>query len=456
MSVCYFGTSAFSSLCVLKITLDSLICYNGALNLLCFGLPGDPTTLYWDFGNGDTTTTYSTTLVSYTYTVTGSYNMSVNITNAKSHKYNTTTVCVEERITGLTLTTPSNIVEIGVSTNVNIGMTTGSDFNCDLSFSYADSTVFTDTTSTNVYAHNFPKNGNVTIYTNCSNNINWMDGSLVVQAMERITGDGLTPPGGTANEPFSITLSWVTGTEVQVQLWYDNVEETMTIDEANKQATSPLKTESVTGLHNVTYIISNALDPSPAPVSVVFAIEVAIANAVVTCNFLPAPKYVNTNQAVINQGSNVSCTVSMDAGTSVVVDFKYGDGGDQQFSVGLGVPWSANTIPFPISHTFTTPGFFAFEVELSNGFNSTSQAFPVWVMVGVDGVQLNPQPPETFYPPATVIFDFTLPPGDPPNDVTCYIEWGDGNNDEYYPCNITGTYTHEYMDRDGNLQRISE
>ena len=410
---------------------------------------GDPTTLYWEFGTADTNITYSSTDVHYTYLVTGTFNLTVNITNAKSFKSNTTTICVEEQIQGLSLSLPA-IVELGVVTNIPITMTAGSDFNCEFSITNSDSSIITTFASTDI-PHTFTIPGSVAVHVNCSNNINWMEDTVVVIAMERITGVALTPPGAIANVPFNVILTWTTGTDVSVTLWYDSVEEVITVDQNTKQAVSPSKTESVTGLHNVTYIISNPLDPSPPAVHAVFAIEVAISNPVMTCTFTNLIKTVGTNdeQAVIPLNSDVQCEVDMDEGTSVVVEMKYNNGEtDDQYSVGVGVAWSANSFTFPLTHTFSIAGFSAFELQVSNGFNSFTESFPVWVMVGVNGVQLNPQPPETFYPPASVTFDFTYS-GSAPNDVTCYIEWGDGNNDEYYPCNIDGTYTHEYMDKDG-------
>lgn len=430
------------------------MCDSCESSLLFSNFEGVPSTLFWDFGNGDNNITYSTTDVLYTYTSTGNFNLTVNITNAMSFKSNVTTVCVQERITGLSLSTVGSPVEVGVNTSVAVTMATGSDYTCEFRYTYPDSSVVTETcTEINCPAYSYIFNiaGNMVVYVNCSNSLSWMDGSVSVVAMERITGAALTPPGATANVPFNIVLSWTTGTDVSVQLWYDSVVEVMTIDSPNRQAVSSSKTEAVTGLHNVTYILSNAFDPSPAPVNTIFAIEVAITNPVIDCVFLSVSKYVgtNNNQAVIPANSDVSCTVDMDAGTSVVIDFLYNDGGpDDQFSAGVGVAWSANTITFPVIHTFTNTGFFPFQVKVSNGFNSFTEDFPVWVMVSVDGVQLNPQAPETFYPPASVTFDFTYT-APPPNDVTCYIEWGDGNDDEYYPCDITSTYTHEYMDKDG-------
>lgn len=369
-------------------------------------------------------------------------------------------MCVQETITGLALSSVSDPVEVGMATDIMISMDTGSHYSCEFTFVNSDTSVetgsITDAAWLN-YTHTFTVPGSVTVYANCSNSISLMDSTIFVMAMERITGYALSPPGAMSNVPFHIVLAWTTGTHVQIQLWYDGVEQTMVIDEVTRQATSPQMSESVTGLHNVSYTITNDLESAPFSVDTLFSIEIAITNPSIVCTFSGLIKYVGSNndQAVIPEGSSVECTISMDAGTSVVIDMVYNDGSpEDQYNVGIGVPWSSNALSFPLTHTFATAQFCAFHVTVSNGYNSFTENFPVWVMVGVDGVQLNPQAPETFYPPASVTFDFTYS-GSPPNDVTCYIEWGDGNDDEYYPCDITGTYTHEYMDKDGKTCRNS-
>ncbi|WAQ97034.1 PK1L2-like protein, partial [Mya arenaria] len=419
---------------------------------------GDPANVFIDWGDSTNKSVTSAISVTKIYLEIGNYNVFLNISNYLSYKENVTQFCVEERITNVALNLSSG-VEVDVATVLELSMASGSNYTCDYEFIYSDSTsdVFTRSyLDGDIFSHTFPVWGTVDITVVCQNTINAATYTHQLTAVERISGDAITPPGALMNVPFTITLTWATGSHVSVSLSYDGIAQTMTVDAANKQATSELKTEDVLGAHTIIYTISNPLDPNPALVTVTFAIEVKITSPDIHCTFSNLIKMIGST-AVIPINTDITCDVTMSYGTSVTLEIDYGySGATYNQSNAPGVPWTNSILQasLPQVHNFTKHQYCNVYVHIYNNFNEYEEWFPVWVMVPVDGVTLQPYPvdnPKRFDPPAIVNFFFTIPGLLIPNEVTCEVTWGDGNKDIYFPCDLTNNLTHTYLDSDGDL-----
>jgi hypothetical protein len=409
----------------------------------------------WDFGNGQQSGTDLDTPTN-TYLTTGSYNISVNISNAVSFKFNYTTITVEETITGLVVNSPGSIIEVDAVTTIDVGMTSGSDYVCDFEFSYDDgSTISLQRTELEglIFDHTFTVAGSLTLNVNCSNHLGSEQASVTSQAVEPLTTVALTPPGAKAGDEFYFLLTWVKGTDVTLLTFkYDGVDIPMVVNNTLRHARSvDPRTEMVTGSHTIEYQLQNPLGSVSVP-STDFVIEIEMSNVVVDCFFPNESQAVSSEYIIIPLGTDVRVTVGMDAGTSVAIDIDFGDSNTVSQSASTGMPWATAepTFGFPIVHTFSVAGYYQIEVKVGNSFSTVINTYTTAVMVGVDNTEINSVVPVRFEPPAVLNFTFTVPPPIP-NDVSCYIEWGDGNYDNYYPCDLTATFPHTYLDADGML-----
>jgi len=232
----------------------------------------------------------------------------------------------------------------------------------------------------------------------------------------------------------------------------------MTINAASRTAKSGFRIETSLDTHNITYLISNPLDPTPPLVSVLFSIVVKITSPDIFCNFGTLIKkvvYREQEVAVVPLNSDITCNVTMTYGTGVTLDIDWGYfGAFYSYSNALPEQWDGSylhTNILPKTHTFLKLQFCNVRVSVSNPFNSYEEEFPVWVMVPPTGTTLTPNPtdnPKIFAPPADVWFNFTVPTP-LPNEITCVIDWGDSNIDTIFPCDIESPILHRYYDRDG-------
>ena len=376
-------------------------------------LSGSPVNIDWNFGDAGlaSETAVSDTSQTYTYTSIGTFNLTVNISNSKSFKYNKTQVCVQERITDFAITTPLTYVEVDAPSTVNLGMTSGSDYTCTLTFNdgQSDTVVTTDELSTppnSDYMYTFTSSGDYTITAVCTNGIGSATSVMTTTAVERIMGVSLNPPGAMAGVDFQINVIWNSGSQVALTLVYDNNAVYTEVDEFTRSALSEVMPGTSTGKHLVTVTLTNPVNSVVLDMN--FTIEIAITNPLIICDFLneitmdPPQSYI-----VIPTYSDVNCYVSMDDGTSVELTVTWGDlSAMYVHKVADGDPWSSDPAPDPISHSFTTPGTCSMSVLVSNAFNSYQMNYIVMVMTSVDNVEINPVSPVAFTPPANVTFTF--------------------------------------------------
>ena len=369
----------------------------------------------WNFGDGNSAseTGVADTSQTHTYTATGSFDVTVNISNIKSFKFNQTQVCVQERITGFGILFPTaSYVEVGVPSALRLGMTKGSDYTCTLSFDDGIGPTpdirTTDESSTppnTDYSYTFSSAGDYTVSAICENGIvgaTAMD-SLTTRGVERPDGLALDPPGAEAGQPFRIYVTWTSGTDLTLDVTYNGNSVNMQFINGERKARSDVMPATSTGRVPVTVTLSNVI--SSEVLNVDFAIEIEITNLVITCNFLseiitslPSPN------VVIPTNSDVECSVTMQDGTSVTLTIIWGDSASYNHSVAVGDSWASDPAPDPITHSFMTPDICSMTVIVGNGFGSFRRDYIVNVMTSVNNVEINGVSPIEFTPPANVTF----------------------------------------------------
>ena len=348
-----------------------------------------------------------TTSQIHTYTTTGTFVVTYNISNAISFKANQTEVCIQERITGLDISFPLSYVEVNVEAALNLGMTSGSDYVCTLIFNDHVVTIYeAEVPANSNFMYNFTSSGAYTVNAECSNGIGSDTDTLSTTALERITGLALDPPGAMADTDFIIKVIWTTGSDLNLTLTYDSLPIAMTINAASRFALSGVMTGGPTGKHPVSVTVANII--STEVLNIDFTIEIAITNHLISCNFLSEITLSQPqSEVVIPTNSDVECHISMDDGTSVALTIVWGDAsGDYTHLVADGDPWSSNPAPDPISHSFVTPETCYMSVTIANAYSSFQMDYVVMVMTSVDNVEINPVAPAEFTPPATFVFTF--------------------------------------------------
>ena len=291
--------------------------------------------------------------------------------------------------------------------------------------------------------------GTVNINATCWNLINTYSSVTSIDAVERISGIALSPPGAMVNTNFLIFMTLTSGSNFQVNLTYDGQIIPMTTFNNRSAISTAQQQEAETGPHTVWVTVSN--DINNVTENFTFIIEVAITNAVVVCIFsneivvTPSVEYT-----VIPLGETVSCSVSMTDGTSVEMLIDWGDGSTNfTHSVGQSLPWSTNPPVMPIYHTYSSPIFCDLNVTLSNAFNIAVRNFPVMVMIGVDNVELNEVSPIAFTPPARVNFTWSVTSGFIPIGVTCNMSYGDGFTETISDCDLEAVLPYTYWNSPG-------
>ncbi|KAL4239265.1 hypothetical protein ACF0H5_000082 [Mactra antiquata] len=438
------------------ITIGEYIAKDEPTDFIVEPHTGYPTTTLWDFGNGFQHSQVSPGLYQYAYPAIGTYNLTANISNAASFKFNFTTVCVQEKINDFSLLT-SGGVEVNVLETINITMSSGTNFSCDFKITDSNGVVDQYTVSESLsIPYTFPVASLYTIAVNCSNNINHVSDVKTVTAVERITNPALTPQGAIVNSYFKFVLTWATGSGVQINHFtVDGVAIVMEIDHVNKIAKSKNSYQrTTTGAIAVTYEISNSLSTITEP-SGIFVIEVAITNADIVCQFPSRLNPVNSdNLVVLPMGGSTYCTATMTDGSSVQVMGDWGDGLPTIYAGTSGEPWSttSGSIPFPVDHTYGVPGTFDMTFSVSNNYSGISEAWTVMVMQGVTGISLHAYNDTVrFDPPAVMMFYFDNIPNPLPNNVYLEVHWGDGTTDTMENIDLTANLTHYYQDEDGDL-----
>ena len=415
---------------------------------------GSSVSVLWTFGDTQTTevTSGSLTQVQHQYNLASTYNVSVNISNSLSFKYNMTTVCVQQRITDLAYDIPQispGIVEMNIFITTTITMSAGTDYTCQITFNLADGTTvvtsLTELTGLN-YIIEVIVPGIFTVTTYCVNSINDATYTQSLKAVEPITGVGLAPAGALVGFEFQVIVEWATGSGVSLSVTYDSEPQVMTVYDSDRRALSATKPADVASTHTVQITISNEI--STQSVTEQFDIEEQTSGVVIDCTYQSQLSTSQTSSyVVIGVGSYVTCSATVTSGTNVEFIVNWNDGTTPIYtdSITTASSWSVNE-----QNTFNSPQICNISVTVQNSLSEVTKYFPILVTVGVDGIFLNNVSFVIFTPPAEVTFTWnTAGASHIPIGVTCEMYWGDNNNNIISDCDLTQALQHTYYDEAG-------
>lgn len=98
------------------------------------------------------------------------------------------------------------------------------------------------------------------------------------------------------------------------------------------------------------------------------------------------------------------------------------------------------------SFTLSTLGNHELKVTASNAYSSSTSTFKYLAIAPVKDIQFKTIAPVLFLPPADVVFELEqVPSGDPPNEATMMIDYGDGHSDTF-PFSLSNTYLYSYRE----------
>ncbi|CAC5393551.1 unnamed protein product [Mytilus coruscus] len=401
---------------------------------------GTNVTYWWDFGDGTALNTTDATY-DYTYNTVGEMNVSITAFNQMSSKSNTTVVQVQDRIRNLTLV--NSLAVVGETTSIPISMTTGSNYTCTWKKDGVVIATTDDITSPpgGTFDYTFTAEGTYEISVVCANQINQMSAVATFNTQFRITNLQLVKTGALKDSTFTIDWTWTAGSSPQFTLQYDSQVRTFTTDPYfNKASSESLSAGSSITQYPLNLTAFNLV--SNEQIVIQFGIEEEITGPSITSSVSIDPV---TGYGTISKNDVVTFTVDATGGTSVVIEWKYDDGGpDDSVSIPL---WSATPAQSK-NHQFNSLGWFNVEVKISNLYNSHSQIFRLLAIAPIQNLVMSISPdPVLFLPPATVTLTFNKSvPSDPdPNEASVSFNYGDGKS-ETIPFDVNQQYTHEFRE----------
>ncbi|XP_061175461.1 uncharacterized protein LOC133184410 [Saccostrea echinata] len=405
-------------------------------------LPHTGTSIIYTWDHGDSSTTNVTTLQhTYTYTTPGTFPVNVTCSNALSSKSNYTTIKIETRINGLSLSaSPAVTSQV---TSITLGMTNGSDYMCEWKkngVQFAMTTSVTTPPNDN-FDHIFTEDGTYEITVTCSNNINSQTVSVIVTAQRKITGLALVRAGALLNTPYTVDFVWDDGSNPQFLLEFNGVLQTLSIDTFARKGSSPVfpAEASITSFPmNLTAynLVSNE------QITTNFGIESEIAGMRITSDSAINP---TLGFGTVAKDDVVTLTISATGGTNVNIQWEHTVGNSPPSVTPQNIPtWTTNVSKL---FTLSTLGNHELKVSVSNAYSSNTSTFSYLAIAPVKDIQFNTISPVLFLPPADVVFTFSQSPvGLPPNEATIEIDYGDGRPVASLPFLLTNSYPYSYRE----------
>lgn len=359
--------------------------------------------------------------------------------NPLSTKTNTTLVQVEERISSLSLT--DSVAVVGELTSIPTPMTTGSNYTCIWKKDGVNTASSTEMTSPigGTFDYQFNEEGTFQMSVTCSNNINQGSATAQFSTEYRITNLQLEKTGALTNQAFSINWNWTAGTNPTFLLTFNSAQRSFTKDPyfnyVYSETFPPVATISQFPLNLTAYNrVSNV------QIITNFGIESEVTSPDITCSVTIDP---NKGYGTIAKGDSVTFTVTATGGSTVTVDWLYGDGGPDDTATFPTWPGTAQAK----THVFANLGWYNVEVKIYNLYNSHIEKFRLLAIAPVQNLNMVVTPsPVLFSPPATVSISFTKNPvDDDPNEATMVINYGDSII-ETVAFDVNKVYTYDYRE----------
>ncbi len=332
---------------------------------------------------------------------------------------------------------------VGKSHGVWINLTSGSDYHCDVDMGNSDIQQ-TNETQTPVSGSNlitvYPNEQAYTVTVTCYNNVSLAGTTLLINALEPITGIQLNPKGAIKGQDFNITFTINTGSNPTFTLTLGGVDKPTTYS-ATMKTGSTINSQAglATGeypveIHGVNLISDEMYYDN-------FTIDEYITN--LSC----APD----DQTVVDILTNecVDFCVEMTGGTSVTVDWDYCSQGADSFFAGPVVGWPGQQCK---NRCFNSPGVCTVQITIANNFETFVKSMTVNVFNKVGNLTFECDSPVPYFQitdtvgSGTVNIRFnTMFSSDPgPTIAFTNITWGDGDNSMNVPFVLSQAVSHTY------------
>lgn len=396
-------------------------------------------TYYWNYGDG-TSNNVSTIQHTYIYSIPGTYFLNVTCSNALSSKSNYTMIKIETKINNLVLaSSPAITSEV---TSFTLGMTTGSDYTCAWKKNgvlFAITTAITTPPNGN-FDYTFSEDGTYEILVTCANNINSESSFLTLIAQRRIQGLALVRTGALLNNPYTVDFVWADGTNPQFLLEFNGVTQTLTVDTFSRRGSSsvlPAEASPTSFPFNLTGY--NLV--SSEQITGLFGIESEITNLAINSD---TPINPSLGYGTVAKSAVVTLSIDATGGTNVNIQWEHTvDSSPPTVTSQSIASWTTQVTK---SFTLSTLGNHELKVTASNAYSSSTSTFKYLAIAPVKDIQFKTIAPVLFLPPADVVFELEqVPSGDPPNEATMMIDYGDGHSDTF-PFSLSNTYLYSYRE----------
>ncbi|CAL1543662.1 unnamed protein product [Lymnaea stagnalis] len=356
--------------------------------------------------------------LTHSFTNPGTYDISVVIFNIVSDKSNTTTVIVQNKIIGLTMTVQDSAVNTAVP--FTLSLSAGTNYTCQLDYNDGTPVLITDNTSMPVGAplrvtHTYSSTGVYSVIILCENQVSKENATFDLYIQEPITNLELVREGAPTNEQFAIGWTVDSGTEINFTVTF--IGQPLSLNPAK---TSTYSWESLT-----------LPGKSAAGYPLQITANNRISSANITTTFIIMDKIVNPSLTVdltnVTTDDLVTFSVNVQKGSdvSVVIQFQDGSPNYSWYTDPPGATWPG---PLNLTHYFINGCVCNVKAIISNKAGSFERYVDVLVKVGFSTISWS-LPDEAFYlynPPAYVEFMFTSTTNSTPTNPTVTVDWGDG------------------------------
>ncbi len=330
----------------------------------------------------------------------------------------------------------SNTSETSIGASFHQTLTSGTDYTCAYDFGDGGTDVTDEMTTPitgGIVSHTYTTAGTYTVTVNCSNDVSWDSLSFNHKVQDRITGLTLDPPRGATREDLELTYSLSGGSDPQFEFLFGGSTYNVSYDPIAGEATVIIPATDIpaSGVYEVYMRAYNDISE-----------EIHAENLTIRTRIIGPQCPPDRAQIIDPTNGVVNFTLSVAAGSGVVVRSNYGVGGPDvdELTQADTEEWGGELI---VNFNYSQVGTYHARFNFSNGLGSVVCDQIIIVIVGVAGLQLRSNGPAAFLNGrAPVDFYFESLLDAPPTNAWVDIDYDDGTGTETLPFNMT--------DADGN------
>ena len=348
----------------------------------------------WDFGDGSSTIIGQS--VDHIYPSIGSYTATVTASNAFSSQTASTSVLIEETITGLTASNDGPTV-LGDLTSLTASISTGSNVSYEWDFGDGSSIE----TGQNV-THTYPAVGNYTATVTATNKVSSQSATTMVSIDVVLDGLSASNDSPTAlGNLTSLSASVTAGSNITYEWDFGDG--------------SPTETGQ-----NVTHTYA-AVGSYTATVTAINSVSSDSTTTSVTIDQTIAGLYAS-NDGPTALGSLTSLSASVTAGSNIIYEWDFGDG-------------SPTELGQNVTHTYSAVGSYTATVTATNSVSSDSTTTSVTIDQTIAGLSASNDSPTVLGSLTSLSASVTAG-----SNITYEWDFGDGSPTETGQ-NVTHTYS---------------